>query len=114
MTLGRLPLPLSLLRLCLERTTAGAPSWDAPWDPSGPRGSGGLPRDKPYSCARCRKGFHQCYQLLNHEHTNTRERPYKCPACAKRFRLTDALVKHLRMHTRERQYLCLACRERFP
>ncbi|XP_060076917.1 zinc finger protein 184-like, partial [Ylistrum balloti] len=71
------------------------------------------PKNLPYVCNQCGKGFHEKGHLKYHTRTHSDQKQFTCDICNRGFHFSFNLTKHRRTHTGEKPYLCNFCGKKF-
>ncbi|OWF42724.1 zinc finger protein 658-like [Mizuhopecten yessoensis] len=71
------------------------------------------PKNLPYVCDQCGKGFHEKGHLKYHTRTHSDEKQFTCDICNRGFHFSFNLTKHRRTHTGEKPYSCNFCGKKF-
>ncbi|XP_069140619.1 zinc finger protein 845-like [Argopecten irradians] len=71
------------------------------------------PKNLPYVCEQCGKGFHEKGHLKYHTRTHSELKQFTCDICNRGFHFSFNLTKHRRTHTGEKPYLCNFCGKKF-
>ncbi len=71
------------------------------------------PKDKPFKCVSCGKGFLSERTLKTHTNMHLGVYPYHCQYCQKGFPNQDNLKGHLASHTNVKQFRCESCGQEF-
>ncbi|XP_033757123.1 LOW QUALITY PROTEIN: zinc finger protein 236-like [Pecten maximus] len=71
------------------------------------------PKNLPYVCEHCGKGFHEKGHLKYHTRTHSDKKQFTCDICNRGFHFSFNLTKHRRTHTGEKPYLCNYCGKKF-
>ena len=66
------------------------------------------PRDQPFTCSVCGKGFTRESLYLVHIVTHSEHKPYMCTQCGEEFTTQNRLTRHAKTHSKE-PYNCLYC-----
>ena len=71
------------------------------------------PKDKPFKCQDCGKGFLSERTLKTHTNMHLGVYPYHCQYCNKGFPNQDNLKGHLASHTNVKEFKCDQCGQEF-
>ena len=71
------------------------------------------PKDKPFKCQDCGKGFLSERTLKTHTNMHLGVYPYRCQYCSKGFPNQDNLKGHLASHTNVKEFKCDQCGQEF-